>query len=67
LAVYGSSSTLRSDPLRSLDEFRDGGLHPGYAFPALHGFLALVSKLAGVGPGAVVLHETTALLPPRSR
>jgi hypothetical protein len=54
---------LGSISLRSLDEFRDGGLHPGYAFPLIHGFLALVSKLAGVGPGAVVLHEATVLLP----
>src|ERR1051325_4761749 len=23
--------------LRSLDEYRDGGLHPGYAFPLFHG------------------------------
>jgi hypothetical protein len=49
--------------LRSLDEYRDGGLHPGYAFPLFHGFLALVSKLAGVDPDAVVLHGPTALLP----
>ncbi|HEY7207653.1 MAG TPA: hypothetical protein VH416_05380, partial [Gaiellaceae bacterium] len=49
--------------LRAVDEFRDGGLHPGYAFPLWHGFLALVSKLAGVDPGAVVLHEPTVLAP----
>ena len=49
--------------LRSLDEYRDGGLHPGYAFPLFHGFLALVSKLAGVDPDAVILHGPTALLP----
>ena len=49
--------------LRSLDEFRDGGLHPGYAFPLWHGFLALVSKLAGVDPDSVVLHGPTVLLP----
>ena len=29
------------------DEFADGGLHPGYAFPLWHAFLALVGKLAG--------------------
>src|SRR5205085_6121757 len=49
--------------LRSVDEYRDGGLHPGYAFPLFHGFLALISKLAGVDPDAVVLHAPTALLP----
>jgi hypothetical protein len=26
--------------VRSVDEFADGGLHPGYAFPLWHGFLA---------------------------
>jgi hypothetical protein len=49
--------------LRSLDDYRDGGLHPGYAFPLWHGFLALVSKLAGADPDAVVLHGPTVLLP----
>ena len=57
LVDFGSIS------LRSLDEYRDGGLHPGYAFPLFHGFLALISKLAGVDPDAVVLHGPTALLP----
>src|SRR5205814_1303053 len=41
LVDFGSIS------LRSLDEFRDGGLHPGYAFPLWHGFMALTTKLAG--------------------
>ena len=49
--------------LRSVDEFRDGGLHPGYAFPLWHGFLALVAKLAGVDAAKVVLHEPTVLAP----
>jgi hypothetical protein len=49
--------------LRAVDEFRDGGLHPGYAFPLWHGFLALVAKLAGVDPAAVVLHEPSVLAP----
>jgi hypothetical protein len=49
--------------LRSVDEFRDGGLHPGYAFPLWHGFLALVAKVAGVDPSAVVLHEPSVLAP----
>ncbi len=57
LVDFGSIS------LRSLDEFRDGGLHPGYAFPLWHGFVALVSKLAGADPAAVVLHAPTVLLP----
>jgi hypothetical protein len=49
--------------LRSVDEFRDGGLHPGYAFPLWHAFLALVARLAGVDPTRVVLHEASVLVP----
>jgi len=49
--------------VRSVDEFRDGGLHPGYAFPLWHAFLALVSKLAGVDPTQVMRHEPSALAP----
>jgi hypothetical protein len=49
--------------LRAVDEFRDGGLHPGYAFPLWHGWLALVAKLGGVDPTAVVLHESSILVP----
>ena len=41
--------------LERVSEFADGSLHPGYAFPLWHGFLALVSKLAGVDPTDVVL------------
>ena len=49
--------------LRSVDEFKDGGLHPGYAFPLWHAFLALVARLAGVDPTAVVQHEASVLVP----
>lgn len=49
--------------IRTVDEFRDGGLHPGYAFPLWHAFLALVAKLAGTDPTNVVLHEPSALAP----
>jgi hypothetical protein len=49
--------------VRSVDEFADGGLHPGYAFPLWHGFLALVSKLAGVDPTRVMEHEPSAVAP----
>jgi hypothetical protein len=49
--------------IRTVDEFRDGGLHPGYAFPLWHAFLALVAKLAGVDPTQVMLHEPSALVP----
>jgi hypothetical protein len=49
--------------LRAVDEFKDGGLHPGYAFPLWHGFLALVAKLADVDPAEVVRHEPSLLAP----
>jgi len=49
--------------LRTVDEFKDGGLHPGYAFPLWHGWLALVARLGGVDPAAVVLHESSILAP----
>ena len=49
--------------VRSVDEFANGGLHPGYAFPLWHGFLALVAKLAGVDPMQVMVHEPSAVAP----
>ena len=49
--------------LDSANEFPDGGLHPGYAFPLWHGFLACVAKLSGVDPELVVLHESSVLVP----
>jgi hypothetical protein len=54
---------LGSLSLRAVDEFKDGGLHPGYAFPLWHGWLALVAKLGGVDPTSVVLHESSILTP----
>ena len=49
--------------LGSANEFPDGGLHPGYAFPLWHGFLALVAKVSGADPVDVVLHGPTVLAP----
>ena len=49
--------------LRAVDEFADGGLHPGYAFPLWHGFLALIAHVAGVDPALVVRHEASILAP----
>jgi hypothetical protein len=49
--------------LSSLDEFKDGGLHPGYAFPLWHGFLALVARLSGLDASVVVRHEASVLAP----
>jgi hypothetical protein len=54
---------LASLHLRSVDEFKDGGLHPGYAFPLWHGLLALVSWFSGVDPGTVVRHLPSLLAP----
>jgi hypothetical protein len=49
--------------LEAVGEFVDGGLHPGYAFPLWHGFLALVAKIAGVDAADVVTHEAAVLTP----
>jgi hypothetical protein len=49
--------------LRTVDEFKDGGLHPGYAFPLWHLFLAFVARLGGVDAGKVVQHEASFLCP----
>jgi hypothetical protein len=57
LEAFGSLS------LDDVNEFADGGLHPGYAFPLWHGLLALVSRLADVDPALVVSHEATVLAP----
>jgi hypothetical protein len=57
LDAFGSLS------LRTVDEFKDGGLHPGYAFPLWHSFLALVGRLAGVDPTLVLRHESSVLAP----
>jgi hypothetical protein len=57
LVELGSLSPWR------LDELVGGGLHPGYAFPLWHAFLAAVTKLAGVDPALVVQHESALLVP----
>ncbi|HZG36367.1 MAG TPA: hypothetical protein VEY87_11025 [Gaiellaceae bacterium] len=49
--------------LDAVNEFSDGGLHPGYAFPLWHGFLALVARIGFLDPADVVLHEATVLAP----
>ena len=49
--------------LRTVDEFKDGGLHPGYAFPLWHGFDALVAWLSGLDPAVVMRHEPSLLAP----
>ena len=54
---------LTSLHLRTVDEFKDGGLHPGYAFPLWHGFLALVTKVSGLDPSIVLRREASVLVP----
>ena len=57
LAEFGGLS------LSSVNEFADGGQHPGYAYPLWHAFLALTAKVAFADPAEVVLHEPTVLAP----
>ncbi|HZM19059.1 MAG TPA: DUF6541 family protein [Gaiellaceae bacterium] len=63
LARVRKLETFDELSINSVGEFADGGPHPGYAFPLWHGFLALVSKLAGVDPTDVVLNEAAILVP----
>jgi hypothetical protein len=55
--------TLHSLSLHDVGEFRHAGLHPGYAFPMWHAWLALVARLAGVAPTNVAAHEASILVP----
>jgi hypothetical protein len=57
LEVFGSLS------LQNVGEFKDGSLHPGYAFPLWHGFLALTARLADVDPIAVARYGPSVLAP----
>jgi hypothetical protein len=49
--------------LRTVDEFKDGGLHPGYAFPLWHAFDATIAWLSGLDPDVVLRHEPSLLAP----
>ena len=55
--------TFHLTSLNVVDEFRHGGLHPGYAFPLWHSAVALVARLADVDP-AVALQHLPAILTP---
>ena len=55
--------TLPSLSLHDVGEFAHGGLHPGYAFPLWHAWLALVARIAGVDPTSVAAHEASILVP----
>jgi hypothetical protein len=49
--------------LSVLNEFRDGGLHPGYAFPVWHSAVALVARLSDVDPATALQHLPAILTP----
>jgi hypothetical protein len=49
--------------LSSVDEFKNGGLHPGYVFPLWHGVDALVARLAGVDATEVLVYLPAVLVP----
>jgi Family of unknown function (DUF6541) len=49
--------------LDAVGEFVDGGLHPGYAFPLWHGFVALVARVADVDPATAIRYESAVLAP----
>jgi hypothetical protein len=49
--------------LSRVSEFADGSLHPGYAFPLWHGFIALIAKISGEDPERVVTHLPSILAP----
>ncbi len=49
--------------LTAVDEFKHGGLHPGYAFPLWHGALGLISRLSGLDPTPVVRYLSALLVP----
>ena len=55
--------TFGSLSLHNVGEFAHGGLHPGYAFPLWHAWLALVARFAGVDPTGVAAHEASILVP----
>jgi hypothetical protein len=49
--------------LYSVNEFQDGSLHPGYAFPLWHGAVALVARIAGADVADVALYLPAILVP----
>ena len=63
LARVRKLAELPSLSLTAVDEFRDGGLHPGYAFPLWHGAVALVARLAGVDAAPAFLYLPAILTP----
>lgn len=58
LADFGSLASLST-----VDEFKDGGVHPGYLFPLWHAVEALISRAAGVDVVTASLYLPVVLLP----
>ncbi len=46
---------------QALEPFKDGGLHPGYAYPAWHLIQAFISKLSGIDPVLIWYYLNTLL------
>jgi len=63
LARVRKLETLDLSSLNVVDEFRDGGLHPGYAFPVWHAGVALVARLANVDSATAFEHLPAILTP----
>jgi hypothetical protein len=63
LARARKLAELDSLSVGAVSEFRDGGLHPGYAFPLWHGVLAMIARVGGVDPALVVEHLAAVLTP----
>jgi hypothetical protein len=64
--IARSRKLAEADVLSSVDvanEYRDGGLHPGYAFPLWHGVVALAARLAGIDVATTTLHLSALLVP----
>jgi hypothetical protein len=49
--------------LSAVNEFKHGGLHPGYAVPLWHAALGLITKLAGSDPTQTVRNVSALLVP----
>jgi uncharacterized protein DUF6541 len=49
--------------LGAVNEFKHGGLHPGYAVPLWHATLGLITKLAGADPTQTVRNVSALLVP----
>lgn len=49
--------------LGTVNEFADGSLHPGYAFPLWHGVVALIARVSGADVADVALYLPAVLVP----